>query len=163
MTKRILQLTGQRIPDAALPNIHNVKSLLAVLVAPPKPKQLAEVIRNKGELAPLPKVTVYKSATCGCCSQEWTENAGKQMCVLVRVEVREIDSGGLNLANLRRSFRGNFFSAYYARDCARRKALHAIAKLMTVGERGNFVGVEHGFAIKQDDMASDAKSRTLLC
>ena len=85
------------------------------------------------------------------------------MCVLVRVEVREIDSGGLNLANLRRSFRGNFFSAYYARDCARRKALHAIAKLMNFGERGNFAGVEHGLAIKQDDMASDAKSRTLLC
>ena len=34
---------------------------------------------------------------------------------------------------------------------------------MNFGERGNFAGVEHGLAIKQDDMASDAKSRTLLC
>ncbi len=59
VTKRILQLTGQRIADAALSNIHDVQGLLAVLVAPPKPKQLAEVLRNKGDLAPLPNVKVY--------------------------------------------------------------------------------------------------------
>lgn len=59
VNKRIQQLTGHLIPDHKLLAVHNVAGYLSVLVKPPPPKKLVEVIKMKGELTKLPNVAVY--------------------------------------------------------------------------------------------------------
>jgi Rap1 GTPase-GDP dissociation stimulator 1 len=59
VVKRIQQLTGHIIPSAKLPAISTVKSLLAILVRPPKPKKLVEELQANGELEALSNVTVH--------------------------------------------------------------------------------------------------------
>jgi hypothetical protein len=59
VTKRILQLTGQVIPDSKLPSIRTAKTLLSVLVRPPRAKKLSEAIQIQGDLSNLPNVTVF--------------------------------------------------------------------------------------------------------
>jgi hypothetical protein len=59
VNKRVQQLTGHIIPDHKLLTVRNVAGYLAVLVKPPPPKKLSEVIERKGELLSLPNVKVY--------------------------------------------------------------------------------------------------------
>ena len=59
VVKRIQQLTSHIIPSVKLSAIFTVKTLLAVLVKPPKPKKLAEEIETRGELEALANVSVH--------------------------------------------------------------------------------------------------------
>lgn len=59
LNKRIQQLTGHIIPDAKLLTVRSVGTYLSVLVKPPPPKKLAELIELRGELPNLPNVKVY--------------------------------------------------------------------------------------------------------
>ncbi|KAI3395194.1 hypothetical protein diail_1688 [Diaporthe ilicicola] len=59
ITKRILQLTGHRIPDSKLPSVHTAGHLVALLVKPEPPTKLAEALEQQGELASLPNVRVH--------------------------------------------------------------------------------------------------------
>jgi Ribosomal subunit 39S len=54
-----MQLTGVRIPDAAIMPAKTVKALLAHLVKPPKPRTLVEALQQKEELITLPNVSIY--------------------------------------------------------------------------------------------------------
>jgi hypothetical protein len=54
-----MQLTGLRIPDAAIMPAKSVKTLLAHLVKPPKPRKLVEALEQKEELMNLPNVSIY--------------------------------------------------------------------------------------------------------
>ena len=57
--KRTMQLTGLRIPDAAIIPAKTVKGLLVHLVKPPKPCKLVEALEQKEELMNLPNVSIY--------------------------------------------------------------------------------------------------------
>ncbi|KAF4635959.1 hypothetical protein G7Y89_g2130 [Cudoniella acicularis] len=57
--KRTLQLTGARLPDSAIRSAKTAKGLLSHLVAPPKPRKVAEALVQKEELLNLPNVKVY--------------------------------------------------------------------------------------------------------
>lgn len=59
LNKRIQQLTGHIINDAKLITVRNVASYLSVLVKPPPPKKLVELLERKGDLPSLPNVKVY--------------------------------------------------------------------------------------------------------
>ena len=54
--KRVMQLTGIRIPDCTAQNIRTVKQLLAALQEKPKPKKLAQVLAVNSQLSKLPNV-----------------------------------------------------------------------------------------------------------
>ncbi|KAL8831710.1 MAG: hypothetical protein Q9191_000720 [Dirinaria sp. TL-2023a] len=54
--KRVMQLTGHRIPDPAIQDINSAKALVGQLVRKPKPKKLAERLTANGELSNLPNV-----------------------------------------------------------------------------------------------------------
>ena len=54
-----MQLTGLRIPDAAIMPARTVKGLLAHLVKPPKPRKLVDALKQKEELLNLPNVNIY--------------------------------------------------------------------------------------------------------
>ena len=58
--KRILQLTGQRVPDAAVSLATKVSDFLPALVTPPKLKKLADELAQT-ELAELPNVKMFAS------------------------------------------------------------------------------------------------------
>ena len=55
--KRVMQLSGKRIPDPEIQEIHDSKSLLASLVKKPKPQKLVEILHTK-DLADLPNVQI---------------------------------------------------------------------------------------------------------
>ncbi|RQM04578.1 hypothetical protein DH86_00004218 [Scytalidium sp. 3C] len=57
--KRVLQLTGKRIPDHAIQSSETVKDLLSHIVTQPKPRRLAEELAQKEDLLTLPNVSVY--------------------------------------------------------------------------------------------------------
>ena len=57
--KRVMQLTGTRIPDPNIGSITNSRILLTHLVKKPRPKQLADNLISK-ELAELPNVQISK-------------------------------------------------------------------------------------------------------
>ena len=57
--KRVMQLTGTRIPDPAIGSVTNAKILLSHLVKKPKPKKLADHLVSK-ELVELPNVQISK-------------------------------------------------------------------------------------------------------
>ncbi|KAG0649873.1 hypothetical protein D0Z07_3658 [Hyphodiscus hymeniophilus] len=59
VVKRAMQLTGIRIPDAAIKPSNSVKALLNILVIPPKPKKLFEALEQKTDLSELGNVSVY--------------------------------------------------------------------------------------------------------
>jgi hypothetical protein len=54
-----MQLTGLRIPDAAIMPAKTVKGLLAHLVKPPKPRKLVDALQQKEELMNIPNVSIY--------------------------------------------------------------------------------------------------------
>ena len=57
--KRVMQLTGTRIPDPVIADIKNTKLLLSHLVKKPKPKKLVENLRAS-EVADLPNVQILE-------------------------------------------------------------------------------------------------------
>ena len=57
--KRVMQLTGTRIPDPKIGSVTNARILLTHLVKKPKPKKLADNLISK-ELAELPNVQISK-------------------------------------------------------------------------------------------------------
>ncbi|KAI9881269.1 MAG: hypothetical protein M1830_005555 [Pleopsidium flavum] len=57
--KRVMQLTGARIPDPTIQQIATVKMLLNHLNTPPKPKKLAEVLSADPRLTGLPNVKMF--------------------------------------------------------------------------------------------------------
>lgn len=54
-----MQLTGIRIPDAAIKSSNTAKTLLNILVTPPKPRKLVEALAQKTDLLQLENVTIY--------------------------------------------------------------------------------------------------------
>ncbi|KAA8895357.1 ribosomal subunit 39S-domain-containing protein [Sphaerosporella brunnea] len=60
IVKRVLQLTGQKVPDAVVSQATTVADILKPLITAPPPKKLAEALLNS-ELATLPNVKVYPS------------------------------------------------------------------------------------------------------
>lgn len=54
-----MQLTGLRIPDAAIMPAKTVKGLLVHLVKPPKPRKLVDALQQKEELMNIPNVSIY--------------------------------------------------------------------------------------------------------
>ena len=54
--KRVMQLTGKRIPDPEIAGIVNPRQLMVHLVKKPKPKKLAETTNR---LADLPNVQIF--------------------------------------------------------------------------------------------------------
>jgi len=56
--KRVMQLTGTRIPDNAIKDITNAKALVGHLVKKPKPKKLAEILLVSESLASLPNLHI---------------------------------------------------------------------------------------------------------
>lgn len=56
--KRVIQLTGRRIPDVVIANAQDVRALHGFLMLPPKPKKLAEILVENEQLTTLPNVKV---------------------------------------------------------------------------------------------------------
>lgn len=54
--KRVMQLTGQRIPDPAIQDINSAKALYQQLITKPKPKKLAERLTLNEQLVEAPNV-----------------------------------------------------------------------------------------------------------
>ncbi|KAI9804835.1 MAG: hypothetical protein M1825_001203 [Sarcosagium campestre] len=57
--KRVTHLTAVRIPDPVLAQLHTVGDLLDTLVAPPRPKKLADELMANPALTSLPNVTLH--------------------------------------------------------------------------------------------------------
>ncbi|CAD6567671.1 MAG: hypothetical protein ASARMPREDX12_000594 [Alectoria sarmentosa] len=57
--KRVMQLTGRRIPDPEILTITTPQSLLVHLVKKPKPKRIAEALLNSNQVAELPNVQIF--------------------------------------------------------------------------------------------------------
>ncbi|PVH87268.1 hypothetical protein DL98DRAFT_510132 [Cadophora sp. DSE1049] len=57
--KRMMQLTGIRIPDAHLNSTKTASALLKFLVVPPKPRKLVDALSQKEDLVTLPNVSIY--------------------------------------------------------------------------------------------------------
>ncbi|KAH6678376.1 ribosomal subunit 39S-domain-containing protein [Halenospora varia] len=57
--KRTLQLTGVKVPDAAIRSAKTAKTLLSHLVTPPKPRKLIDALAQQEDLLNLPNVRVY--------------------------------------------------------------------------------------------------------
>ena len=53
-----MQLTGRRIPDPDIATITTPKTLLVHLVKKPKPKKIAETLRNSNRVTELPNVQI---------------------------------------------------------------------------------------------------------
>lgn len=53
-----MQLTGVRIPDAAINNISTAQELLSHLITPPKPRKVIEALSQNAELVNLPNVKI---------------------------------------------------------------------------------------------------------
>ena len=58
--KRIMQLTGKRIPDAAISQAWTVEDLYMAFRVPEKPKKLVDAPEMKSLDADLPNVTVHR-------------------------------------------------------------------------------------------------------
>lgn len=56
--KRVMQLTGRRIPDPDISAISTPTSLLVHLVKKPKPKRVAEALLHSNRVAELPNVQI---------------------------------------------------------------------------------------------------------
>jgi hypothetical protein len=59
-----MQLTGIRLPDAAIKSTNTAKVLLNHLITPPKPRKLFEALEQKGDLFELENVTVHPRRRC---------------------------------------------------------------------------------------------------
>ena len=57
--KRVMQLTGTRIPDHAIEDINTAKALIGHLVKKPKPKKLAESLLVNEKLTALPNLQIF--------------------------------------------------------------------------------------------------------
>ncbi|KAH8663134.1 ribosomal subunit 39S-domain-containing protein [Tricladium varicosporioides] len=57
--KRTLQLTGAKVPDAAIRSAKTAKALLSHLITPPKPRKLIDALAQQQDLLNLPNVRVY--------------------------------------------------------------------------------------------------------
>lgn len=57
--KRVLQLTGVRVPDSAIASAKIAGALLSHLVTPPKPRKLIDALQQKDQLFDLPNVSVF--------------------------------------------------------------------------------------------------------
>ena len=56
--KRVMQLTGIRIPDPEIDGIKSANGLLGHLVKKPKPKKLAETLKLSDKLQTLPNLQI---------------------------------------------------------------------------------------------------------
>ncbi len=57
--KRVVQLTGARIPDPAISQLHLARHVLTAVKQDPKPKKLAEILLARSDLMALPNVEIY--------------------------------------------------------------------------------------------------------
>jgi hypothetical protein len=80
----------------------------------------------------------------------------------VRVHMRDADSAGLQLANLRHSLGKNLRVGNAAAKRSSCEALNAIAETPGLRERRKLLRIENGFAIDQHDMTADAELRIPL-
>src|SRR5271157_5935969 len=89
------------------------------------------------------------------------------MSVFVGIEMRHVDSGGLNLANLSAGLRLDLPGVQASGQGACRKTLQPIAETGGAGiagsERGQSNRVKNRLAINQYNMATHAEARQLLC
>ena len=83
------------------------------------------------------------------------------MRVLVRVEMRNRNTRGLNLAELRRRLSGNFVRVHASGDGAQRKRLQVLAegaRMSSSRERRNLSDIKNWHAIDQNHMAADTQT-----
>src|SRR5579864_1973200 len=93
-------------------------------------------------------------------AQQRTEHFGKQMRVLVRVEVRDSNAGTFNFADLRRRFDRDFFRVKASDDGARREILQAITEMsVSIGQSSNVIRRIERNAINENNVTSDAEIR----
>ncbi|KAG4429057.1 hypothetical protein IFR05_015461 [Cadophora sp. M221] len=59
--KRMMQLTGIRIPDAHLKSSKTASTILKLLIIPPKPRKLVDALSQKEDLVTLPNVSIFAS------------------------------------------------------------------------------------------------------
>src|ERR1700677_4377845 len=57
--KRVMQLTGVRIPDSDINSITTVQSLLSHLITPPKATKVIQALAQKESLVNLPNVKIF--------------------------------------------------------------------------------------------------------
>lgn len=68
--KRVMQLTGHRLPDPSIQHIATTKSLLSHLIKKPPPKKLVDKLLRIPALAQLPNVEIYGKRYTGVDREE---------------------------------------------------------------------------------------------
>ena len=94
--------------------------------------------------------------------QQRAQNLGKQMRVLVCVEVRYGDARGLNLANLRGGFGSNLVGVHAAGNRACCEFHHTVAEMRRGRERWELSRGKNRLAVGKHDMATNAQLRDSL-
>ncbi|KAH6842663.1 hypothetical protein B0I37DRAFT_399282 [Chaetomium sp. MPI-CAGE-AT-0009] len=89
--KRILQLTGHRIPDGKLVLTYTIEGLLQHLIAPEKPKKLAELIEDKAVFKGLPNVRVFPRRVTPVDKEQMV---GRWKLIVKELEKRELPVTG---------------------------------------------------------------------
>src|SRR5215475_12874727 len=98
-------------------------------------------------------------AAIPCCAEKRVEYLRKDVRVLVGVHVRNGESCGLNLLNLRFCLRCNFTGLHASGQGMRSEPFESIAESSRIGDRWEFGGVQDRFTIDQHDVAADTQSR----
>ncbi|KAK9769686.1 putative Large ribosomal subunit protein mL50 [Seiridium cardinale] len=106
ITKRIFQLTGQRVPDHKLNDIDTVAALLIALNRPEKPKTLTEdILKTRQQLVQLPNVAFSpKQVTRG----DKAKAKGQYKIIEEELKKRDLQGGPLSVPPSREKhwFRG---------------------------------------------------------
>ena len=80
------------------------------------------------------------------------------MCVFMRVEVRDDQSGGLQLSNLRRGLGFDLVGINPSTNRGQSEADEALSEMsVALGQRWKSLRTKHGRAVGQHHMAADAK------
>ncbi|KAK8044492.1 Ribosomal protein L50- mitochondria [Apiospora rasikravindrae] len=97
--KRVMQLTGQVIPDQKLADIATARGLLATLQKPPKPKTLSqEIVAKKQDLVTLPNVAFSpKRVTRG----DKDQALGRYKLIEAEFRKRDLQDGPLSVPKSR--------------------------------------------------------------
>src|SRR3981081_4116339 len=88
------------------------------------------------------------------------------MRMLVRIEMRDRDSSGLDLADLCGGLGFNLFGIQAARNCACSKSLQPITKNLSgvsVCKGRNLIGPKDSVAVDQNHMTTDTHAGNRLC
>lgn len=97
------------------------------------------------------------------CPQHWTKDLGKDVRVLVRIDVRDDDPGGLDLLNLPPGLGFNFRSFHTARECSCREGFESVAEAFRICDCGECGSIQDGLSVNENNVAPDTQIRGALC